>query len=1275
MTDALWQLGGWTMLHFLWAGTVAGLMGGLIRLACRRAAPSVRYALSLATLAVLAALPIAIAALLALHRPAILVGRAAAISSEPEMPKEGPSQDASARYAAAEPLVIDLATAPPPVLKEPVGASSQPQRDASSDRMASPSPSRSAGTTALRSVATGDRARLLPSLRGRGIAAADFVPYLPYAWLVGTPLTFALLATGLVGSERLRRRSSLLTAGPAFEACERLRKAMRIARRVSVAACEGLAQPVLVGVVRPLILLPASALSGWTPEELEMVLVHELAHVRRWDNLVNLLQRIVESLLFFHPAVWLVSGALRRDREECCDAVVVSRTAQPQRYAELLLSIAAVLPRGQAPRLATASAMADHPLTGRIRRILKLEDEPMWISRRTLLFSLMLPLAVLAATVFTAAGDESNKASAPNTASLEDDEISQTSQDVTTPPSREGAESIPLTNKGETLQGHVEERIYPPNARQSEIDKFIDEQESQGGEIKVFHRNDGATVVTSVIYNEGWRKPNNVTESPSLSSDPQRIDEKKERDALEQEIRALNSRLDRLRSLRDGLLDENVSVSLDALPLIEGDAKAPPYKEAEQQFTSLQQELKEVARDLTPDSRRVQELARQLRDARKTLKKVRQESIDYWQERLKEEPDYMLEKVVATNADLRSSILEKERKMDRIKQSLNAQNVPTAEPSAAKVSWHTSFEKAKAEAERVGKPLLLYFKKANDPACRRFEQDVLANSEVQALIAEKFVAVSVDVKVSASVAAIYGVQQVPEVAVATSNAKPLGFVSKEGPIIFRGGLMNGYQAAEREDASQNNAAKPAGKEGLQPGDEVKIEVVGAFPEAPINGVFVIEPQGTVALGATYGRVKIAGMSLIEAEKAVTEKLHAVLSDPQVQITLPPTALRRGQSTESQSPQAGSPAWFWDAAKPKAADITYLYDGKTFEEWRSLWKNELNPIRRAEAISAMAAFSRTGYGKEATVAILDVADQYDFNSYDQSPEGQLKQRVLDVLTNATSRVSEANWLPELMERLRADREKWTPLTGMLLSQLHQANPGGVRDAGARRLLFELASDPKFKWWHEALRVLLLGGDDVPLTPEVERFVKEALTGKDKDRAIHVLVSMNFQRLDAIPEQVDLLFDEEVRRAARGILPNLSAAARSRLAERLLAVLDDEERSRHHADAVRALGVLMDEYNQFQEGLTKPNWERSKEFSQITDRLFKLIREGPEEIVPTALVAMGLDSVERVDEWLKGTGPSQPEDVQERVMRARDKIDAEAKGVMDDAKNRGVGGGFF
>jgi len=78
-----------------------------------------------------------------------------------------------------------------------------------------------------------------------------------------------------------------------------------------------------------------------------MVLLHELAHVRRWDNLVNFLQRIVESLLFFHPAVWWVSRWLRRDREECCDAVVVAHTAKPQAYAELLVALgyAEVTPR------------------------------------------------------------------------------------------------------------------------------------------------------------------------------------------------------------------------------------------------------------------------------------------------------------------------------------------------------------------------------------------------------------------------------------------------------------------------------------------------------------------------------------------------------------------------------------------------------------------------------------------------------------------------------------------------------------------------------------------------------------------------------------------------------------------------------------------------------------------------------------------------------------------------------------------------------------------
>src|SRR5262249_28160832 len=123
----------------------------------------------------------------------------------------------------------------------------------------------------------------------------------------------------------------------------------------------------------------------------------ELAHVRRWDNLANLMQRIVESLLFFHPAVWLVSRWVRRERELCCDAVVVGRTNRPHAYAELLVALAAQMPRSVLFYPAATSAMAAGPLRGRIRRILQLEDDPMLVSGKS--FVLLTGGFVVAATL------------------------------------------------------------------------------------------------------------------------------------------------------------------------------------------------------------------------------------------------------------------------------------------------------------------------------------------------------------------------------------------------------------------------------------------------------------------------------------------------------------------------------------------------------------------------------------------------------------------------------------------------------------------------------------------------------------------------------------------------------------------------------------------------------------------------------------------------------------------------------------------------------------
>jgi TonB family protein len=124
--------------------------------------------------------------------------------------------------------------------------------------------------------------------------------------------------------------------------------------------------PGVVGWLRPVILLPASALTGLTPQQLEAVLAHELAHIRRHDYLVNLLQMVIEALLFYHPAVWWVSSRIREEREFCCDDLAVRACRDAAAYARALSTLEHLCPSTPAPALASTGG----PLLERIRRIL-----------------------------------------------------------------------------------------------------------------------------------------------------------------------------------------------------------------------------------------------------------------------------------------------------------------------------------------------------------------------------------------------------------------------------------------------------------------------------------------------------------------------------------------------------------------------------------------------------------------------------------------------------------------------------------------------------------------------------------------------------------------------------------------------------------------------------------------------------------------------------------------------------------------------------------------
>jgi beta-lactamase regulating signal transducer with metallopeptidase domain len=200
-----------------------------------------------------------------------------------------------------------------------------------------------------------------------------FLPWLDVAWLLGV----TCLSTRTIGGWRLiqrLRRSALVEVPEAVYAnfvwqCAQL----GITRQVSLRISEHIQGPLAQGIVRLLIILPASALMALSPEQLEAVLAHELAHVRRADYLWNLIQTMVETLFFFHPAVWWVGRRVRQQRELCCDDVAVQSCADPLVYATALLRLEER--RGQQPSL--AMALDGHrPWSGLRVRIARILGEP-----------------------------------------------------------------------------------------------------------------------------------------------------------------------------------------------------------------------------------------------------------------------------------------------------------------------------------------------------------------------------------------------------------------------------------------------------------------------------------------------------------------------------------------------------------------------------------------------------------------------------------------------------------------------------------------------------------------------------------------------------------------------------------------------------------------------------------------------------------------------------------------------------------------------------------
>ena len=168
------------------------------------------------------------------------------------------------------------------------------------------------------------------------------LPWVVSAWSAGVCVLLVWHLGGWLAVGRLRRRAREPAEAGLVEVAARLTRALRISRPVRLLESAAVRIPTVAGWLRPAILLPVSLATGLTSGQIEAILAHELAHIRRHDYLVNLLQSLVETLFFYHPAVWWMSRRIRAERENACDDLAVAIGQERSTYAESLARTAAM---------------------------------------------------------------------------------------------------------------------------------------------------------------------------------------------------------------------------------------------------------------------------------------------------------------------------------------------------------------------------------------------------------------------------------------------------------------------------------------------------------------------------------------------------------------------------------------------------------------------------------------------------------------------------------------------------------------------------------------------------------------------------------------------------------------------------------------------------------------------------------------------------------------------------------------------------------------------
>lgn len=298
----------WVLLHFLWQGALgAALLASALYL-LRNHSSRVRYAVSLTTLVGLLMLP------------------AVTWWTLPTAPESG---DVAVAEMQAVPVVPTMIAPEAAITSEPA----------------------SNGASWTNPV---------------GNQWASIAPWVVSLWVVGVLVSSARMLGSWFYTRRLRHQAQPLS-NSWRRRIDALAERVGVQRSVEALQSSRVEVPMVAGWWRPVILMPVGFLTGMAPAQVEAIVAHELAHIRRHDVLVGWIQAVAETLLFYHPAVWWVSRQVRIEREHCCDDVAVAVSASRATYARALTK----LEERRQPRPALVLAANDGSLLGRIRRLIE----------------------------------------------------------------------------------------------------------------------------------------------------------------------------------------------------------------------------------------------------------------------------------------------------------------------------------------------------------------------------------------------------------------------------------------------------------------------------------------------------------------------------------------------------------------------------------------------------------------------------------------------------------------------------------------------------------------------------------------------------------------------------------------------------------------------------------------------------------------------------------------------------------------------------------------